>query len=59
MEEGGDGEVMNDVASSTSPGQKVVPLRVVGIGGCKSDRATDLILGPPFPSNTIMPELAV
>ena len=33
-------------------------LRVVRIDGCKSDSTIDLILGPLFPSNTVMPELA-
>ena len=51
--------MMNGVGSSTSPGRKVVPLRVVGIDGCKLDSATNFILGPPFPSNTITLELAV
>ena len=58
MEGGGDGEVMNGVASRSSPWRKVALPRTVGMGGCKSNNATDLILGPPSPLNTVMSELA-
>jgi len=51
--------MMNGVAYNSSPGQKIVPPKVVGMVGCKSDSATDLVLGPQFPSNTITPKLAV